>query len=349
MSNETEEKSLPASQKKLRDARRKGQVPHSRDLISGFTLTLMLIYLLLAWPALGDRVVELVDIISQSVDLPFVEAASRAIRLSLEMLLLASLPLIAIMVVGDLVAGMASTFGPVFSFEPVKPNFDRINPAHGLNRIFSFHNVVEFAKSTVKVAVLGAAFYLILRSAIGPLFEIPVCGLPCLTMATVQTAKPLAATAAVAFMAVGFFDLLVQRQLFMREMRMTRAESKRERKDLEGDPLIRRERHRHRVLEAAGGIIRVGISRAVIAIMHGDRVVGLRYKARETPVPFVVCKADGQAGAAMLAELRQRGIPIVDDVEFVAALAKHKVGDMIDPELFEAAARALVGAGISSS
>jgi type III secretion system FlhB-like substrate exporter len=51
----------------------------------------------------------------------------------------------------------------------------------------------------------------------------------------------------------------------------------------------------------------------------------------------------------MLAELRQRGIPIVDDVEFVAALAKHKVGDMIDPELFEAAARALVGAGISSS
>jgi type III secretory pathway component EscU len=46
--------------------------------------------------------------------------------------------------------------------------------------------------------------------------------------------------------------------------------------------------------------------------------------------------------------LRERGIPIVDDAEFVAALAaKHRVGDMIDAELFPAVARALVGAGIT--
>jgi type III secretion protein U len=348
MSDEAEEKSLPASQKKLRDARRKGQVPHSRDLISGFTLTLMLIYLWLAWPALGDRLVELMNIVTQYVDLPFAEAASRAVRLSLEVLFLASLPLIAILVVGDLVAGIAGTLGPVFSFELVKLKFERINPAEGLKRIFSVRNVVEFAKSVVKVVVLGTAFVVVLRGAIQSLFEIPVCGAWCLTTEAVEAAKPLAATAAVTFLAVGLFDLLIQRQLFLRDMRMTRTENKRERKELEGDPLIRRERRRRRVLQVAGGMTSVGISRAVIAIMHGDLVVGLRYRTGETPVPFVVCKANGEASAAMLGELRERGIPIVDDAEFVAALAaKHGVGDMIDADLFPAVARALVAAGIS--
>jgi type III secretion protein U len=348
MSNETEEKSLPASQKKLRDARRKGQVPHSRDLVSGVTLTLILIYLWLTWPTLADRVVELVNTVSGDADLPFAETASRSVRLSLELLLLTSLPLLAVLVVGDFIAGIAGTLGPAFSFEPLKPKFERINPAEGLKRIFSARNVVEFTKSAVKVALLGTAFFVVLRGALQSLFEIPVCGVWCLTTETLQAAKPLAAIAAVIFLAIGLFDLLIQRQLFLRDMRMTRTENKRERKELEGDPLIRRERRRHRILQVAGGLVSVGISRAVIAIMHGNQVVGIRYRTGETPVPFVVCKADGEAGAAMLAELRERGIPIVDDADFVATLsAKHKPGDMVDAELFSAVARALVAAGIS--
>ena len=145
MNDETEQKSLPASEKKLRDARRKGRVSHSRDLVTGFTLTIMFIYLLIVWPALGDRLNELVTVVSQSVDRPFGEAGSRAVRLAVDILLLMSLPPVAIVVVGDLVAGMASTFGPVFSFDLVKPRFDHINPAQGLKRIFSVRNAVEFA------------------------------------------------------------------------------------------------------------------------------------------------------------------------------------------------------------
>jgi type III secretion protein U len=77
-------------------------------------------------------------------------------------------------------------------------------------------------------------------------------------------------------------------------------------------------------------------------------VVGLRYKPPETGVPMVVCKADGEAGIAMLAEARQLGIPITDNAAFVTALAtRHKVGDMIHPDLFEIAAKTLVAAGFS--
>jgi type III secretion protein U len=323
-------------------------VSHSRDLVTGFTLTILFLYLLFAGPAVASRLRDLTVIVSQSVDRPFAEAASQTIQLSLVVLLLTSLPLVAIVVVGDVVAGVASTFGPVFSFEVVAPKFDHVNPAKGLKRIFSIRNVVEFAKAAIKVAVLATAFFVIMRAAIEPLFETPICGLGCVVTAAIDTVKPLVATAMVAFMAIGLFDLLVQRQLFLREMRMTRTENKREIKDLEGDPLIRGERRRVRQQIATGRVARAGIRHAVIAIKHGNQVVGLRYKPPETGVPMVVCRADGEAGAAMLAEARQLGIPITDNAEFVAALAtRHKVGDMIHPDLFEIAAETLVAAGFS--
>jgi type III secretion protein U len=347
MANDTsEEKSLPASEKKLRDARRKGQVSHSRDLVSGVTLTLMFIYLVLAGPGISDRVTELANIVSLSIDLPFVEAAGRAIQLTIEVLLLTSLPPVAVIFVGTYIAGVASTFGVVFSFDPLTPKFDNINPVQGFTRIFSTRNVVEFVKSAIKVAILGTAFFVIMHGAIAPLFETPVCGAQCLGTAVVDTMKPLAATAAIAFLVIGIIDLLVQRRLFLREMKMTRTESKRETKDLEGDPLIRSERRRLRG-QLVGRNIRVGIKNAVIAIRHRNQIVGLRYRPGETPVPLVVCKASGEAGTAMLAEARRMAIPVVDNQEFVNALAKQKVGETIAPELFEMAAQTLVAAGFS--
>jgi type III secretion protein U len=347
VNDETEQKSLPASTKKLRDARRKGQVSHSRDLVTGVTLTMLFVYLLLAGPALGDRLTALVDVASRSVDQPFGEAGGRAIRLAIEILFLASLPPVAIVLIGAVVSGMASTFGPVFSFDPVKPRFDHINPAQGLKRIFSVCNAVEFAKAAIKVIILGTAFFIVMRGTIEPLFETPVCGEPCLGTAAVAAMRPLAATAAVAFVAIGLIDVVVQRRLFLRDMRMTRTESKRELKDLEGDPLIRGERRRMRAQFAARNV-RVGIRHAVIAIMHEDQIVGLRYQPGETPVPVVVCKGHGEAGRAMLAEARQLGIPIVDNATFAATLAaRHAVGQMIVPDLFKVAAETLVAAGFS--
>jgi type III secretion protein U len=348
MNDETsEEKTLPASDKKLRDARRKGQVSQSKDLIGGFTLLLMLMYLPFAAPSLGARLSEFLDIISRTVDLPFAEAANRSMRLVLESLLLISFPPIVIVVVGTVVSGVISTYGPVFSFETVQPKFEHINPVDGLKRIFALRNIVEFAKATAKVMILGTAFFLIMRGAIGPLFQTPACGQSCIVGAALETAKPLAVTAAVAFLIIGFIDLLIQRRLFLRDMKMTRTESKRELKDLEGDPLIRGERRRIRQ-QFAGGSVRLGIKNAVIVIMHGDQVVGLRYKPGDTPVPTVVSKAVGEPGKAMLEEARQLGLPIIDDEAFVTALRKrHGVGETISTDLFQAAAQALVNAGFT--
>jgi type III secretion protein U len=81
-------------------------------------------------------------------------------------------------------------------------------------------------------------------------------------------------------------------------------------------------------------------------VAHDDRIVGLRYKAGETPVPIVVCKAVGAEGWSMLAQARELDIPIVDNAALVTALAEHHgVGKMIRSEYFRPVAEILLRTG----
>jgi type III secretion protein U len=338
MKEQTEQKALPASEKKLRDARRKGQVSQSRDLVASSSLLAAVAYLLFAWPSLRDRTLQLIEIVSAYADRPFVEMRDRSIELAVQILLLTSVPMVVLIVTATVTAGMVASLGLVLSAQPLKPEFDRINPAQGLKRIFSLRNLVGFSMSVGKIVALAAAFWFVLRAHIQSLFQAPVCGAGCLGQMVVGTLKPLAVTAALAFLIIGLIDVLVQRRLFLRDMRMTRTEHKRELKDLEGDPLIRQQRSRLRH-EFALQSVRLGIRNADFAIAHGNQIVGLSkgisYVSGAIPVPIVVSKGQNEVGVRMIAEARRLGIPIVEDSAIVTALIKrHAIRDTIQRDLF---------------
>ena len=109
--NQSEQKALPASDKKLRDARKKGQSSNSRDLISGVGLLAMIAYLLLVWPTLRDHVLALVDLVSRLSVEPFGTAWRTALSASLTVLWVAVAPAI-----GSAVRG----FGKVDTALPIR-------------------------------------------------------------------------------------------------------------------------------------------------------------------------------------------------------------------------------------
>ncbi|MGX5850364.1 EscU/YscU/HrcU family type III secretion system export apparatus switch protein [Mesorhizobium sp. PL10] len=345
MAEEAEEKRLPASDKKLRDARRKGQVSQSRDLVSGFTFLAALAYLYFSWPMLFRRFSELV----QTVTLPgdsFGEVSLRAIRHSFSLLMLATLPLVGIVVVFTVAFGMLGTFGPVFSFEQLKPQFDHINPAKGLQKILSLRNVIEFTKGLIKVVLLASLFVFILAAWLQPLFDAPGCGPSCLEPIIKAVLTPLGAAAALAFVVIGLIDVPIQRWLFLRDMRMTTTEYKREHKDLEGDPLIRHEQQRQR-REAVMQPAKLGVRNAVIVFVSGDRAVALRYVKGETPVPTVVAKGQGRPADEIMAQARQAGIPIVEDAAAEALFENANTGSYIGQQVFSPVVRHLVRLGLT--
>jgi len=343
--DESEEKNLPASQKKLKDARRKGQTSNSKDLVSGFTMLAAVLYLLYQWPMIRDRLVELIDVVSTATERPFTEAMQRAVYGAVEVLLMTTVPLLVVVFAVAVVMGMAATGGPVFSFESVKLQFDHISPMKGAKRIFSTKNVIEFGKSLAKVVVLTAAFWTVLRGFIGPLFQTPSCGEGCLGQMVVSTLQPLAVTAVIAFVIIGVLDMPLQRHLFLREMRMSLTEKKREFKEQDGNPLIKAQRRRLQSMFAKKKV-RKGVRHAAFVVAQEDRVVGLLYHREEAPVPLICSKGRGRAGDEMVAEARRLGIPVVEDASLVDLLIGHAIGKSIPQDAFTDVARLLVRFGI---
>ncbi|EKF17677.1 EscU/YscU/HrcU family type III secretion system export apparatus switch protein [Nitratireductor pacificus] len=349
MNEQAEEKQLPASDRKLREGRRKGQVSHSRDLISGFTLVAALVYLFYAWPGFLERLYQLIDTVTSWPGDTFEAMAARSARHVVLVVATAVVPVTILVVVLTIVFSVLATRGPVFSVEPVKPKFEHINPAKGFMRIFSLRNVVEFAKGLTKIVLLTGIFLAIFLTWLQSLFEAPACGETCLEQIIKAVLIPLGAAAALTFVVTGVIDLFLQLWLFLRDMRMTKTEYKRERKDLEGDPHIRQERNRQRQQNANGTEegVKTGIQNANLVFFAEDRLVGLLYVKDQTSVPVVVAKGQGAAARAQLAEAKRRGLAITDDREALEMLYPGStVGEFIGQSAFPSVIRNLIRFGL---
>ncbi len=345
MSETSEEKTLPASEKKIDDARKKGQVLHSPDMVSGVIMLSCTLFLIYIAPVLQARIGALVEEASHIYDRPFADVWHRLSTIAVQSLLTATLPILAITIFAVLVTNVAVTRGFVFSAKPIEPDFDRINPATGLKRIFSLKSVVEFAKSLFKIIAVTTAFVVVFQAGLKALFESPSCGGLCLQATFSAMIKPLAAIAVAAFLVIGFCDIFVQRWLFLREMRMTKTESKREQKDMEGDPHIRQERQRQR-RSVAGG--RLGLKNAVLLIGEPRTVlVGIRYIRGETAVPVVVCRALGVDATQMHKQAVALGIPLESDGDLAGQIFNTStLGNPVPERAFQPVANALVAAGL---
>ena len=342
MAEEAEEKLLPASDKKLRDARRKGQVSSSRDLISGFTLFAALLYLYFSWPSLSRHLFELVQTVTTPASGGFEEIRDRAAQHFFAVLVSFMGPLVAIIAAVTVFFGMVATQGPVFSTDPVKPRFENISPAKGLKKIFSLRNVIEFAKGLAKVVALCAVFAVILMAWMQPLFDTPACGASCIEPMITAALKPLGIAAVLAFIVIGVIDVPLQRWLFRRDMRMTKTEFKREHKDIEGDPLIRQELRRLR-REAVSSPVKPGLRNATLVLLGGDRVVALRYVKDETPIPAIVAKGQGLLAQSLVSDAGKQGLPMVEARDAVDMLFDgSRVGDYIRTEAFSVVVKYLV-------
>jgi len=345
MADTSEEKSQPATDKKLKDARKKGQVAKSQDLVSGMVILFCSLCISIVVPRAKAQVSALIDLTALIYIEPFGTVWPRVLDTAEQLLINITLPVMAVTVGVVILTNLVTMRGLVFSVEPVKPDVKRINPTEGFKRIFAMRNVVEFLKGLVKVHLLGLAFYVVGRHALQALMESSRCGTECLESTFFVVFKPLMITVLSAFLLLGGVDVMVQRWLFGRDMKMTRSEQKRERKDLDGDPLIKSERQRQR-REMQAMATKLGLGRASLMLGAADGwVVGVRYIRGETPVPVVVCCAGPEGAQQMLAEAVELGIALGGSPALAANIARRAVpGDPVPDNTFQAVADLLVAA-----
>lgn len=346
MSETSEEKSLPASDKKIRDAREKGQVSRSQDLVAGTVMIASISYLAFHLADERMKIEELVDLVARRVHVdPFAEVWPTVLTLAGGILTGLAIPFLVVTIAAIVLTNIIVMRGFVFSTTPITPNFEHINPVSGAKRIFSMRSVVEFLKALIKVTTLAAAFVIVFRMGLQALMQSSACGAPCVTNTFKALLQPLIITAVIVFFLVGLVDVLLQNWLFKRELKMTKTEQKRERRDAEGDPAILQQRQKQR-REMHSLATKTGLMNASLLVGAPDGwTVGIRYVRGETPVPMVACRASPTQSRTMITQALLTDIPVIRDTGLADSIARSaRTGEPVPEKMFQRVADLLVAA-----
>jgi type III secretion protein U len=270
------EKTHQPTPKRLRDARKRGEVAFSTDFSAGITFVCVVVALWLLGSTLFGLIGELWrNATSASLFARPEERLSELLLHAGEVLLWAMGVTAAIEGVAAF-AGSFAQVGGLAAWERLKPDVNRLNPAEGLKRIFSSRNLINLLKMTLKTLLLAALLFVVIRSCLDVALKAGYGTPETVMQVGARALLALFGWAGVIYLAVAGLDYAHQRYEHTKRLRMSIEDIRREHKDTEGDPVNlgrRRAAHFEAVYMSLGDRVR-----AASAVIHSQRVaVALQY------------------------------------------------------------------------
>ena len=342
MAESSGEKTEMPTPKKLRDARQKGQVCTSKDIVS--TAILVVLFAVLGWMgvALVDDASMLLGYIGDRMAGDPFEASQQAGGLTAFVICKHSFIFVLVAAVIGIAANTAQ-IGFLFTLEPIIPKLEKLNPVEGAKKIFSMKNLFEFLKNIVKVCFLGYLLYKIIWASVPELLTMCYGTVddifPCLKLML----KRLAIYTAFGYIVIAVVDRLFQGRNFTKQMMMTKDEVKREYKEMEGSAEIKQAQRQFRDEILNGPDPVKATKRANVVVTNPTHVaVGVRYRTEEAPLPRIVVAGMDHVAKIIRETALAEGIPIMEDVPLARALyAKGRIEDFIPEDFLEPVAEVL--------
>ena len=328
--------------KKLRDARQKGQVCTSRDIVS--TALLVVLFAVLGWMgvALCEDIERLLAFVGRLMDEDLDAAVGEAGTMAF--LLVVKHSFIFVLVAAVIaIAANAAQIGMLFAFEALKPSLDKLNPAQGFKRIFSMKNLFEFLKNCVKVGFLGYLIYKLIASSYQEMLPLCYGDADDLVPFLAVILKRLAAYTAFGYIVIAVVDRFFQQKNFIKQMMMTKDEVKREYKEMEGSQEIKQAQREFRN-EILNGPDPVKATREsdVVVTNPTHLAVGIRYRKEEAPLPKITVMGADRVAAIIRRTAMEEGIPIMENIPLARRLyAETKAEEFIPAELVQPVAEVL--------
>jgi flagellar biosynthetic protein FlhB len=339
-----EERTEPASPKKRGDARAKGSVAKSLDVNSAAVLLFGLLILYFGGALLAEKLAAMSRELFGNLSGLDLNAGNihRLFAESMFGFLLALIPvLIGVLMVG--VIGSVAQVGFLFTWEPLKPKFSKMDPLAGMKRVMlSVRSLVELAKGILKIVIVGLVAYNAVQTVISEAVMLVDSDAGTILEFMARSAVQVGMKVGLAFFVLAAADYLFQRFEYEKSLRMTKHEQKEEAKESEGDPLIK---SRIRTIQRQIAYRRMmqDVPRADVVVTNPTHLaVALKYEMGKMNAPRVVAK-----GANLIAErikdiAREHEVPIIEDKPLAQMLYKLvEVGEEIPEKLFQAVAHVL--------
>ncbi len=337
MAADDQEKTEQPTAYRLQEARDRGQVPRSTDL-SGVLVTIVFSV------ALSASVYAVATAFARATGRTLLMAGNapvpspgllRWLEATYQPGWQALSPLVLALLVAAVAANLLQT-GPTFSTTPLKPDFNRLNPAQGAKRIFSLRILWELFKLALKVTLLAALAWG-LADSMQRRVEAAAFAAPGGVAALLRSTYVQVTTWVLAMLAlVALLDLWFSRREYLRKLRMSRRDLKDEVKRREGDPAIRQKRRRlmTELLKHSRSIRRV--PEADIVLTNPTHLaVALRYRPKTMRSPVVLCKGADAVAARMREVAARAGVPCLRSPELARALFREcKIDQSVPAELY---------------
>jgi flagellar biosynthesis protein FlhB len=328
--------------RRLRQARERGQIAASGDFTSaaGFLAAVGAVV-----ASAGALAAALTEVMHKGLARAADEAAHQAslggaLPDALSDVARLSLPLLGAAFIAAVVVGGLQS-GGLFTFSPLKPKLDKLNPLEGLKKLVSAERLQELVKAVVKMAVVVVVAWVTLLPHTTEVVRL-VGAPPIRTAAwTWALVGKLLFRVALAYGVIGAFDYLWQRYRWKKGLRMTREEVKREHKEDEGDPQHKAERRRLHQEILRHATVEAVRSASVIIVNPEHIAVALRWDEGELGAPEVVAKGEDLVAQQIREVAKQFGVPIYRDVALARALNELDLGDEIPEALYDAVAEVL--------
>lgn len=340
--SEQSEKTEDPSERKLTDARNKGNVAKSQEVNSWFMLTAATLVILIF---ADDMAVS----ISSSMR-AFLEKAhdftldGGGLVVMMEMALWAILAAVALPFLLFIFAGLAGNLvqhGFLIQTETIQPKLSKISPLSGLKRLFSTASLLNFAKSFLKLVIVSVLIGVIMwpsRDSLEVMVSMDISAL--LPHVQLLGLKVLGGVVLL-YTIVAALDYAYQRQQWWNKLKMTVQEVKDEYKQQEGDPTVRAKVRQVRMERGRKRMMAAVPEASVVITNPTHYAVALKY---EKDMPAPVCIAKGvDALALKIREVAESNeIPLVENPPLARALhAGVEVDDEIPPEHYKAVAEVI--------
>jgi flagellar biosynthetic protein FlhB len=339
--DDKESKTEEATEKKIRDAIDKGQIPFAKEVpVVGSFLAILVFMIFLAQPG----AMELGSFLATFLDRPddwSLATQEDAILLYRHVFLeIAKVlgSLMALMIFAGLAASILQNM-PRMVLDRVQPKLSRVSLKEGWSRLFGAKGIAEFAKSIAKLLFATAVLAFAMREVKNRLLAGMITQPEAFGGVIREIAIEIVLSITIIMVLIAAVDLLWSRYHWRQDLRMTRQEVKDEVKQAEGDPIMRsrmrsiqRDRARRRMIAQ--------VPTATLVIANPTHFsIALRYVRSEMAAPVVVAKGQDLIALRIREIAEANNVPVFEDVALARSMYNQvSVDNVIPPQFYQAVA-----------
>lgn len=333
-----DDKTEKPTPKKRRDARKKGDVLMSKDVVTVATLITTFSTL---WFLGGDMITTVEEFMFFCMNMiatgggNLIEANGSLIRSALvgAYLSVVLIPIVVTILMSIAATGFQTKW--LVSMEAIKPSFNKMNPLEGIKKMFSMKSVVDALKNLLKITIL---LYIVYRFFVNTVlsFSRYFYMHPAVAGAEIMgSIMSLVMQIALAFAAIAVFDYAYQAYEYEKKLKMSIQDIKDEYKQTEGDPKVKG-KIKQKQMQMAQARMTQDVKAADVIVRNPTHyAVALRYKQGLDVAPLILTMGEDQLAMRIIMLGERFQVPIVENVPVARALyAQGKIGSTIPPELY---------------